>query len=78
MFGFNTQIYSNDMHINCAMYKQLLHGGLQCFHLYLLCCAETHIPLIQTESLGSKVIGSEPQTTHRNYNFLSEINRWDF
>uniref|UniRef100_A0A3P9B0P3 Obscurin, cytoskeletal calmodulin and titin-interacting RhoGEF a n=1 Tax=Maylandia zebra TaxID=106582 RepID=A0A3P9B0P3_9CICH len=34
---------------------------------------EIHIPLIQTESLGSKVIGSE-QAAHKNYNFLSEIN----
>ncbi|XP_045905964.1 obscurin [Micropterus dolomieu] len=39
---------------------------------------ETHIPLIQTESLGSKVIGSERQTTHKNYSFLSEINRGRF
>ncbi|KAI3368742.1 hypothetical protein L3Q82_025731 [Scortum barcoo] len=39
---------------------------------------QTHIPLIQTESLGSKVIRSEQQTTHRNYNFLSEINRGRF
>ncbi|XP_034386307.1 LOW QUALITY PROTEIN: obscurin [Cyclopterus lumpus] len=35
---------------------------------------EIHIPLIQTESLGSKVTGSERQ----NYNFLSEINRGRF
>ncbi|KAK9519341.1 hypothetical protein VZT92_022077 [Zoarces viviparus] len=33
---------------------------------------EIHIPLIRTESLGSKVTGSE---RHKNYNFLSEINR---
>lgn len=39
---------------------------------------ETHIPLIQTESLGSKVIRSEQQTTQKNYNFLSEINRGRF
>ncbi|TMS20369.1 Obscurin [Larimichthys crocea] len=39
---------------------------------------ETHIPLIQTESLGSKVIRSEPQTAQRNYSFLSEINRGRF
>ncbi|XP_039666657.1 obscurin isoform X10 [Perca fluviatilis] len=39
---------------------------------------EIHIPLIQTESLGSKVTGSERQTTHKNYNFLSEINRGRF
>ncbi|XP_054458971.1 obscurin [Anoplopoma fimbria] len=39
---------------------------------------EIHIPLIQTESLGSKVPGSERQTAHRNYNFLSEINRGRF
>ncbi|XP_044055731.1 obscurin isoform X3 [Siniperca chuatsi] len=39
---------------------------------------ETHIPLIQTESLGSKVIESEQQTTHKNYSFLSEINRGRF
>ncbi|TDH08594.1 hypothetical protein EPR50_G00099190 [Perca flavescens] len=39
---------------------------------------EIHIPLIQTESLGSKVTGSEQQTTHKNYNFLSEINRGRF
>ncbi|XP_026016073.1 obscurin isoform X7 [Astatotilapia calliptera] len=38
---------------------------------------EIHIPLIQTESLGSKVIGSE-QAAHKNYNFLSEINRGRF
>ncbi|XP_068447260.1 obscurin [Clinocottus analis] len=35
---------------------------------------EIHIPLIQTESLGSKGTGSERQ----NYNFLSEINRGRF
>ncbi|KAM9358122.1 obscurin isoform 2-T2 [Symphorus nematophorus] len=39
---------------------------------------ETHIPLIQTESLGSKVVASERQTTQRNFNFLSEINRGRF
>ncbi|KAG8003705.1 Obscurin [Nibea albiflora] len=39
---------------------------------------ETHIPLIQTESLGSKVIRSEQQTAQRNYSFLSEINRGRF
>ncbi|CAJ1060641.1 LOW QUALITY PROTEIN: obscurin [Xyrichtys novacula] len=39
---------------------------------------EVHIPLIQTESLGSKVTGSEQRTTHKNYNFLSEINRGRF
>ncbi|XP_042369748.1 obscurin-like [Plectropomus leopardus] len=39
---------------------------------------EIHIPLIQTESLGSKVTGSEQQTAHRNYSFLSEINRGRF
>ncbi|XP_044217711.1 obscurin [Thunnus albacares] len=39
---------------------------------------ETHIPLIQTESLGSKVVRSEQQTTQKNYNFLSEINRGRF
>nr|XP_033478165.1 obscurin-like isoform X10 [Epinephelus lanceolatus] len=39
---------------------------------------ETHIPLIQTESLGSKVTGSEQQTAHKNFNFLSEINRGRF
>ncbi|XP_031719721.1 obscurin [Anarrhichthys ocellatus] len=36
---------------------------------------EIHIPLIRTESLGSKVTGSEQ---HKNYNFLSEINRGRF
>lgn len=41
-------------------------------------CADTHIPLIQTEALGSKVTGSERPTTQKNFNFLSEINRWDF
>ncbi|KAM7012432.1 obscurin [Tautogolabrus adspersus] len=35
---------------------------------------ETHIPLIQTESLGSKAVGPK----HKNYNFLSEINRGRF
>nr|XP_046247907.1 obscurin [Scatophagus argus] len=39
---------------------------------------ETHIPLIQTESLGSKVMGSEQQPSQKNYNFLSEINRGRF
>ncbi|XP_037625810.1 obscurin isoform X8 [Sebastes umbrosus] len=39
---------------------------------------EIHIPLIRTESLGSKVTGSEQQTTHKNFNFLSEINRGRF
>ncbi|XP_037325748.2 obscurin isoform X2 [Pungitius pungitius] len=39
---------------------------------------EIAIPLIQTESLGAKVTGSERQTTHKNYNFLSEINRGRF
>ncbi|XP_029906333.1 obscurin [Myripristis murdjan] len=36
---------------------------------------ETHIPLIQTESLGSKAGGS---ATHKTYSFLSEINRGRF
>uniref|UniRef100_A0A3B4Y1E3 Obscurin, cytoskeletal calmodulin and titin-interacting RhoGEF a n=1 Tax=Seriola lalandi dorsalis TaxID=1841481 RepID=A0A3B4Y1E3_SERLL len=35
---------------------------------------ETHISLTLTETLGSKVTGSEQQTTQRNYSFLSEIN----
>uniref|UniRef100_UPI0009B37A6A obscurin n=1 Tax=Monopterus albus TaxID=43700 RepID=UPI0009B37A6A len=39
---------------------------------------ETHIPLIQTEALGSKVTGSELQATRKNYSFLSEINRGRF
>lgn len=37
--------------------------------------ADAHVPLIQTETLGSKVMGSE-QTKQRSYSFLSEINRW--
>ncbi|MEQ2171908.1 hypothetical protein GOODEAATRI_015406, partial [Goodea atripinnis] len=36
------------------------------------------IPLIQTESLVSKVTGSEHQTVNRNYSFLSEIHRGRF
>ncbi|KAK2835495.1 hypothetical protein Q5P01_015979 [Channa striata] len=39
---------------------------------------ETHIPLIQTETLGSEATGSEQQTAHRNYSFLAEINRGRF
>ncbi|XP_056234585.1 obscurin [Seriola aureovittata] len=39
---------------------------------------ETHISLTLTETLGSKVTGSEQQTTQRNYSFLSEINRGRF
>lgn len=39
---------------------------------------EVHIPLVQAELKGSKVTGSKHQTTQRNYNFLSEINRWMF
>lgn len=39
---------------------------------------ESHIPLIKTESLGSKVSGSEQQAKKKNYNFLSEINRGRF
>ncbi|XP_053721724.1 obscurin isoform X1 [Synchiropus splendidus] len=39
---------------------------------------ETHIPLIQTETLGSKATGSEPVAAQRNYNFLSEIHRGRF
>ncbi|KAM4548970.1 obscurin isoform 2-T2 [Odontesthes bonariensis] len=39
---------------------------------------EIHLPLIQTESLGSKVAGSEGQTKDKNYSFLSEINRGRF
>ncbi|KAM9762435.1 obscurin isoform 2-T2 [Menidia menidia] len=39
---------------------------------------DIHIPLIQTGSLGSKVIGSEGQTKNKNYCFLSEINRGRF
>ncbi|XP_030583398.1 obscurin [Archocentrus centrarchus] len=39
---------------------------------------EIHIPLIQTESLGSKVTGSTQQAAHNSYNFLSEINRGRF
>ncbi|XP_056894430.1 obscurin isoform X3 [Takifugu flavidus] len=39
---------------------------------------ETHIPLIQTESPGSKVIGLDQQTHQKTYSFLSEINRGRF
>ncbi|XP_071342807.1 obscurin [Trachinotus anak] len=39
---------------------------------------ETHISLTLTENLGSKVTGSERQTTQRNFSFLSEINRGRF
>lgn len=53
----------------CSFWK---HGATA----VCVCYTEIHIPLIQTESLGSKVIGSE-QAAHKNYNFLSEINRWD-
>lgn len=59
--------------------REPLHGGLYCFTFFLLYrCTETHIPLIQTESLGSKVVKSQQQTTQHTYNFLSEINRCDF
>ncbi|KAM4739603.1 obscurin isoform 2-T2 [Anableps anableps] len=39
---------------------------------------DIRIPLIQTESIRSKVLGSEHQTSNRNYSFLSEINRGRF
>ncbi|KAM6922089.1 obscurin [Xenentodon cancila] len=39
---------------------------------------EIYIPLVQTESLGSKVTGSEHQAGNKSYNFLSEINRGRF
>ncbi|XP_027884373.1 obscurin isoform X9 [Xiphophorus couchianus] len=39
---------------------------------------DIRIPLIQTDSIGSKVPGSEHQTVNRNYSFLSEINRGRF
>ncbi|KAF0042109.1 hypothetical protein F2P81_005641 [Scophthalmus maximus] len=39
---------------------------------------ETHISLVQTETLGSKVTRSEGQTTQKNFSFLSEINRGRF
>ncbi|KAM3620450.1 uncharacterized protein V6R79_023680 [Siganus canaliculatus] len=39
---------------------------------------ESHIPLIQTEVLGSKVVRSEQQSGQKNYSFLSEINRGRF
>ncbi|XP_038857003.1 obscurin-like [Salvelinus namaycush] len=40
--------------------------------------AETHIPLIQTESPGSKGSRSGGQPSHKTYSFLSEINRGRF
>lgn len=52
--------------------------GYSMFTCIYSVCADTHIPLIQTEALGSKVTGSERPTTQKNFNFLSEINRWDF
>ncbi|XP_047443167.1 obscurin isoform X3 [Mugil cephalus] len=39
---------------------------------------EIHIPLIQTQSLGSKITGSKQQTVNKSYSFLSEINRGRF
>ncbi|KAJ7993536.1 hypothetical protein DPEC_G00273430 [Dallia pectoralis] len=39
---------------------------------------DTHIPLIQTKSPGSKGNGSEGQCDHKTYLFLSEINRGRF
>ncbi|XP_032427405.1 obscurin isoform X10 [Xiphophorus hellerii] len=39
---------------------------------------DIRIPLIQTDSIGPKVPGSEHQTVNRNYSFLSEINRGRF
>ncbi|KAG7230720.1 hypothetical protein INR49_019533 [Caranx melampygus] len=39
---------------------------------------ESHVSLTLTETLGSKVTGSEQQTAQRNYSFLSEINRGRF
>ncbi|XP_068175389.1 obscurin [Antennarius striatus] len=41
---------------------------------------ETHIPLIQTASLGSKgqITRPDQQSTHKSYNFLAEINRGRF
>nr|XP_029490911.1 obscurin-like [Oncorhynchus nerka] len=39
---------------------------------------ETHIPLIQTESPGSKGSRSGGQPSHKTYSFLSEINRGRF
>lgn len=69
-------------------HKRLLHQAgnlLLCFYQFCrksnslipsICFlfSETRIPLIQTESLGSKGIGSDHQT-QKNYSFLSEINR---
>ncbi|XP_061594308.1 obscurin [Cololabis saira] len=39
---------------------------------------EIHIPLVQTESLGSKPTGSEHQAGNKSFSFLSEINRGRF
>ncbi|XP_028977573.2 obscurin [Esox lucius] len=39
---------------------------------------DTHIPLIQTESPETKGNGSEGQSGHKTYRFLSEINRGRF
>ncbi|KAM4629824.1 obscurin [Polymixia lowei] len=39
---------------------------------------ETHIPLIQTESPGTKVSGPGQRPSHKTYTFLSEINRGRF
>ncbi|XP_058494918.1 obscurin isoform X3 [Solea solea] len=39
---------------------------------------ETHVSLIQTETLGSKATGSEGPPPHKSYSFLSEINRGRF
>ncbi|XP_038128162.1 obscurin [Cyprinodon tularosa] len=39
---------------------------------------DIRIPLVQTQSLGLKADGSQPQSVNRNYSFLSEINRGRF
>ncbi|KAF3834767.1 hypothetical protein F7725_027325 [Dissostichus mawsoni] len=56
-------VLSEEVTESCLVVKDLPRGASYVF---------------RTETLGSKVTGSERQTTHKNYNFLSEINRGRF
>eukprot|EP00064_Thunnus_orientalis_P001398 superscaffoldBa00000095_g1401 len=58
--GGEWTVLSEEVTDSCYVVKDLPRGASYVF---------------RTESLGSKVVRSEQQTTQKNYNFLSEINR---
>ncbi|CAB1314269.1 unnamed protein product [Coregonus sp. 'balchen'] len=81
--GAEWKLLSEEVTDSCYVVKDLPRGAGYVFRVGCITKTgagpfKTHIPLIQTESPGSKGSGSGGQPSHKTYSFLSEINRGRF